>query len=72
MQGFDAFNFDLYVYNRWGELIWESHDAEGRWDGSYGNLGINCPDGVYVWKISYKPKETDKKIVLTGHLNLIR
>jgi gliding motility-associated-like protein len=71
-QGFDPFNFNLTVFNRWGELIWESNDATARWDGSYGEMGQDCPDGVYVWKISYKPKETDRKIIVTGHLSLIR
>jgi len=71
-QGFDPFNFDLYVFNRWGEVIWESHDASKRWDGTYGSKGTKCPDGVYTWKIGYKPKETDEKVVVTGHINLIR
>jgi len=71
-QGFDPYHFDLFVFNRWGELIWESHDADARWDGTYGALGIDCPEGVYTWKIIYKPQETDEKRVLVGHLNLIR
>jgi gliding motility-associated-like protein len=71
-QGFDPFNFDLYVFNRWGEIIWESHDSQGRWDGTYGNKGRECADGVYTWKISYKPKETDEKIDITGSIRLIR
>ena len=71
-QGFDPYNFDLFIFNRWGEIIWESHDAKGRWDGTYGTSGSKCPDGVYTWKIGFKPKETDKKIQLTGHLNLLR
>jgi gliding motility-associated-like protein len=71
-QGFDPFNFDLFVFNRWGEVIWESHDASKKWDGTYGFKGLDCPDGVYTWKISFKPKETDKKISLTGSINLIR
>lgn len=49
-----------------------SNDATERWDGSYGSLGTKCPDGAYTWKIDYKPRETDKKVVLTGHINLIR
>lgn len=71
-QGFDPYNFDLYVFNRWGELIWESHDTKGRWDGTYGSGGIRCPDGVFTWKISYKPKETDERIIVTGSIRLIR
>ena len=71
-QGFDPFNFNLTVFNRWGELIWESNDASARWDGTYSEMGQDCPDGVYVWKISYKPKDTDRKIIVSGHLTLIR
>lgn len=71
-QGFDPYNFDLFVFNRWGEVIWESHDAAKKWDGTYGLKGLECPDGVYTWKISFKPKETDKKISLTGSINLLR
>ncbi len=71
-QGFDPYNFDLFVFNRWGEVIWESHDATKKWDGTYGPKGLDCPDGVYTWKISFKPKETDKKTSITGSINIIR
>ena len=71
-QGFDPYNFDLYLFNRWGELIWESHDATAQWDGSYGAKALHCPDGIFTWKIVYKPKETDEKKVITGYVNLIR
>jgi gliding motility-associated-like protein len=70
--GFDPYNFDLFLFNRWGEVIWESHDASARWDGTYGNKSMHCPDGVYTWKISFKPKNTDDKTIVTGSLNLIR
>lgn len=71
-QGFDEYNFDVYVFDRWGELIWESHDAKGRWDGTYGSKGADCQNGIYTWKIEYKPKETDKKVIVTGFINLMR
>ena len=71
-QGFDPYNFDLYLFNRWGELIWESHDASAQWDGTYSGKALHCPDGIYTWKINYKPLETDEKRVVTGFVNLIR
>ena len=71
-QGFDPYNFQLYIYNRWGELIWESKDAEGRWDGTYGIGGLKVPAGVYLWKIEYKPTNTDEKNIISGHINLLR
>jgi gliding motility-associated-like protein len=71
-KGFDPFNFKVTVYNRWGEIIWESNDAKGRWDGSYGTSGLKCPQGVYTWKIDYKPLETDEKLTISGQVNLLR
>jgi gliding motility-associated-like protein len=70
--GFDPYNFDLYIFNRWGELIWESHDAKARWDGTYGKGAAKAPTGLYLYKIAYKPLETDEKVVVTGHINLMR
>lgn len=73
--GFDPFNFSLYIYNRWGELIFESHNAEIGWDGTYGagakNVGL-VPDGVYTWKIEFKPKNNDNKFIDIGHVTVIR
>jgi len=70
--GFDPFNFDLFIYNRWGELIWESHDAKERWDGSYGKKGIKVPSGIYSYKIRFKPTTTDEKVTVSGSINLMR
>lgn len=71
-RGFDPFNFNLYVYDRWGELVWESNDASKKWDGTYGKSGKKASQGVYIWRINYKPIETDDKITISGHLNLLK
>jgi gliding motility-associated-like protein len=72
LSGFDKFNFELLVFNRWGETVWESRDADGRWDGKYSNKQLNCPEGIYTWKITYKKKNSDDRTVRTGHITLIR
>jgi gliding motility-associated-like protein len=70
--GFDPFAFSLTVYNRWGEVIWETQDATEAWDGTYGPLGTKVPAGIYTWRMQYEPKENDDRKVVSGHLNLIR
>ncbi|MEN9303994.1 MAG: hypothetical protein RL264_2423 [Bacteroidota bacterium] len=70
--GFDPYNFELIIFNRWGEVIFESHDAKGRWDGSYGKKGIKAPKGVYTFKIEFKTPDNDDKVVVKGHVNMIR
>jgi len=70
--GFDPFNFEMLIYNRWGELIFETHNVEIGWDGTYGTKGRMTQDDVYTWKISYKIRENDNKSVVMGHVTLIR
>lgn len=57
MSGFDKFNFQVLVFNRWGEIVWESFDADCRWDGKYSKKQLTCPEGIYNWKITYKKKK---------------
>jgi gliding motility-associated-like protein len=70
IDGIDFENFQLVVYNRWGELIWESKDARESWNGTYNNSIV--PSGTYIWKISFKEKDNDGKSFFTGFLNVLR
>jgi gliding motility-associated-like protein len=45
-------NYKLQVFNRWGTLIFESHDINKPWNGYY--QGKLCPQGVYVWYVEGK------------------
>ncbi len=63
--------FEFSIFNRWGELIFETIDADKAWDGSC--LGASVPDGTYVYVVSCRdvcsgsvPK-TSK-----GHVTLLR
>jgi gliding motility-associated-like protein len=68
--GFDPANFQFDLFNRWGELIFQSLNADKGWDGFYN--GLLCPEGTYVWKITYKIPDRDEYKIVTGHVNLIR
>jgi gliding motility-associated-like protein len=69
--GYDPFSFELTLYNRWGELIWESHNVNVGWDGTYNN-GMKVPDGVYTWKVRFKRIQNDLKETFYGHVNVLR
>jgi gliding motility-associated-like protein len=72
--GFDPYDYKLLIFNRWGEIIFESNNAEIGWDGSYGKnaeIGM-CQDGVYTWKIEFKVTRWDERRIAIGHVNLIR
>ncbi len=69
--GFDPFGYEIYIYNRWGELIWESRDVNVGWDGSYFK-GRKVVDGTYTWKIRFKLKNNDEKRTVVGHVSVLR
>jgi hypothetical protein len=50
--GVDETRFNLKIYNRWGELIFESISLLNPWDGTLKN-GENAPVGNYVWISKY-------------------
>jgi gliding motility-associated-like protein len=70
--GFDPFDFELLIFNRWGEIIWESHDDSIGWDGTYGAGQKLVQDGVYTWRIEFKKTANDQRVLVTGHVTLIR
>lgn len=70
VSGFDPFDFTMLVYNRWGEVIWESHDTNVGWDGTY--HGQMVQSGVYQWKIEFKNSNNDERKTYYGHVNILR
>jgi gliding motility-associated-like protein len=68
--GFDPYDFNFTVFNRWGETIFESKDASVGWDGSY--MGMMAQEGQYSWRIEFKTNKTDERVLVYGHLNLMK
>ncbi|MBU0764195.1 MAG: gliding motility-associated C-terminal domain-containing protein, partial [Bacteroidetes bacterium] len=62
--------YHLYIYDRWGAVIFESGVIENGWNGRNGR-GRLLPPGVYTWRIIYKDSE-NRKHVLSGPVTLIR
>ena len=49
--GFGLSQFEMYIYNRWGELIFESFDINKGWDGTYKDEEVQT--GGYPYIIYY-------------------
>jgi len=64
-----AENYKFTVFNRWGELLFESNDVKIGWDGYY--RGVLCKQDVYVWKVELFFSDGTKKTT-TGDLLLLR
>ena len=60
---------EIRIYSQWGQLVFESHDPQGSWDGSMG--GHPVPVGIYLYAIKvvfYNDHILSKK----GTVSLIR
>ena len=68
--GFDPQGYTLYIFDRWGETIFESHNTNVGWDGKFNNQAVQ--DGVYIWKIIFTYKDSADKEVLIGNVSLLR
>lgn len=63
-------DFTLYIYNRWGEVIFESHDMDIGWSGRAKD-GNKAKEGVYVWVIYFKDL-SDIRYRKEGHVTLLK
>ncbi len=64
-------NFELIIFNRWGEIIFVSNDKNYTWDGTY--RGEEMPVGTYPWMISYESVyENDDPKTIKGSITLVR
>jgi len=81
----DAFDIDilgeedyrLYIYNRWGELVFiGTEDGEGNdgknWNGRLFNTGGECSEGTYYWILSCRFRGYTKYEYHKGFLTLVR
>jgi gliding motility-associated-like protein len=69
MTGFGIEGFELLIFNRWGQLIYETNDITSGWDGTVNDR--NAQIDVYVFKVMYSGIGTSVKTEI-GHITLIR
>jgi len=71
--GHNAETYELTIFNRWGEIVFQSSDGNEHWNGTID--GHIVPQDVYVWmaKITgYDENYHNKVIDKTGTITLIR
>nr|WP_294859699.1 PKD domain-containing protein [uncultured Fluviicola sp.] len=61
--------FEIRIFNRWGEAFFYSTDPHFQWDGTY--KGERCPDGMYNYEVIYTPLNGLRNRIV-GHVNLLR
>lgn len=70
LNAFKATDLEFKVFNRYGQLVFETKDWTRKWDGTIN--GKPQDTGTYVWMLQYTEKDTGKKVFLKGTTVLIR
>ncbi|MES2565726.1 MAG: PKD domain-containing protein [Bacteroidota bacterium] len=55
--GADYSTYSILIYDRWGELVFQSNDILESWTGARNNSGAILPQGTYVWKIHFQDEK---------------
>jgi gliding motility-associated-like protein len=70
LNAYSAQHLEFKVFNRFGQLIWQTSDWTRKWDGRVN--GTMAETGTYVWFLSYTDKQTGKWIYQRGTTVLVR
>lgn len=67
--GYNYKSVEFMIFDRWGELIFESNDLNYGWDGNH--KSIPCKSGIYVYKLFWIDSN-NKRHYKYGHIALLR
>lgn len=67
--GINERGYQFYIFNRWGDVIWETTDFYTPWEGTGNNGSGLVQSGVYVWLIISKDL-TGLSHQYTGHVTI--
>lgn len=69
---FDYLEYNLEIFDRWGEKVYSTTDPEGSWNGMF--RGNQMPAGVYLYRLNWKAKDLpDAKVdPIKGQVLLLR
>jgi len=69
LKTYNIVDFNLLIFNRWGELLFQTNDKTQGWNGYYkGSLSKN---DLYIWKVRYT-STTGERGSQTGTVTLVR
>ena len=70
ISGQGILDFQIEIYNRWGQMVYKSDDLSKGWNGTF--KGENLPTGSYVYKIKTIKNGNGEELVKTGTVALVR
>ncbi|OFY77184.1 MAG: hypothetical protein A2275_16500, partial [Bacteroidetes bacterium RIFOXYA12_FULL_35_11] len=70
--GIDESKYYVYIFDRWGQIVFETSDFNEAWDGRFFNSGTDyVKSGSYIWHVRFRDVN-GKWIEKTGSVTVIR
>ena len=62
------------IFNRWGNILWDTDDPLIQWDGKSKQTKMDCPPGTYFYicDIAYQSQTGEEKLHLQGSITIVR
>jgi gliding motility-associated-like protein len=69
--GIDPENYELFIFDRWGNLLFKTQDMHEGWDGCVWTNKKLVQEDTYIWKVVVKDI-MDVKHIYNGHVSVIK
>lgn len=71
-EGIELESWDMWIYNRWGQEVWQTGSYDKFWDGTNWYTGEEVPMGTYVYHIKFREFADLDRHEYTGWVNVLR
>lgn len=71
-EGIELESYDMFIHDRWGNLIWATGNYSKKWDGTNMFTGKEVPVGTYAYIIKFREYADLDRHVYKGVVNLLR
>jgi len=72
IEGAEIIEFQMWIYDRWGKLVFETNDIHVKWNGSHLGGDYYATTSLYNYYIKYKGEKEEEAYEITGTISVIR
>jgi gliding motility-associated-like protein len=70
--GVDPATYELFIFDRWGNMIWKTNQWGQGWDGKANGGSEVVQQDVYVWKCNFRSTIDGSKRSYVGHISVVK
>lgn len=70
--GVDKMEYEFWIFDRWGNLIWHTNTWGEGWDGRANGGSTVSQMDTYVWKVHVKEQDSNRRHDYIGHVTIVK